>query len=154
MAPTVQGHGGQDDLATLCPEITATLAGRSVTVREYTFAQGLRLGRLISPIVESMAAAAVSGELFDPAASRSVFEDHADAVFMLEAEACGQDVAWVTALGDDDGAKLQLMWWTVNRHFFGRRVRQAVIAMELRQLPGEASTSHSPAPATTTPSTH
>lgn len=154
MTPTEKGQGGQGDLAILHPEISATIAGRKVTVREYTFVQGLRLTSLIAPIVDGMAALALAGELPDPEALRPVFGEHVDQVLFLIAESCGQDVAWVAGLPDGEASKLQLMWWTVNAHFFGRRVRQAVIAMELRQSLGEASTSHSPEPGTTTPSTH
>lgn len=154
MAPNPQGQGGQGDLAVLHPECRATIGGRPLVVREYTFMQGLRLTPLISPIVDAMADLALAGELPDPEAMRPVFAQHADSMLMLIAEACGQDVSWVAALPDDEGRKLHLMWWTVNAHFFGRRVMQSVITKGLHQSLGEASTLHSPAPDTATRSTH
>lgn len=146
--PTAKPDGA-DDLAILHPERRATIASVAVTMREYGHVEGMRLHALITPIVDGIKAVALSGELADTDALRPVFGDNADAVVQLTAVACDQSVEWVAGLSDEDGNNLQLLWWAVNSHFFGRRVRESLIVHQLKASAGLMSTQPSHAPATT-----
>lgn len=130
------------DLAKLIPETTIVIGGSDITVREYNFAQGLRLTPLVMPIVDAIVAIAAAGDIPDPEALRPTFAENAENVHRLIAESCGKDADWVANLPDADGHALQLAWWTVNSDFFGRRVVQGVVSRNLRQSIGDASTSH------------
>lgn len=156
MQPT-PATDGADDLAILHPERRATIAGVAVVMREYAFIEGLKLQGLITPIADGMAALARAGTITDPDALRPVFGEHADSLLALIAAACDQPLSWVQSLSDEHGSQLQLLWWTVNAHFFGRRVVQSLLTQELRESAGRTFSSHSPAPAThptASPATH
>lgn len=140
---------GVDDLAILHPERHATIAGVAVTMREYGHVEGMKLHALITPIVDAIASLALNGELADTDALRAVFGDHADAVVLLTAAACDQPAEWVAGLGDAAGHELQLLWWAVNGHFFGRRVQESLMLHCLKQSAGPTSTTPSHAPTTT-----
>lgn len=160
MAPVdkTTGQDGEQDLAILYPERTATIAGVQVTMREYSFAEGLRLHALVSPIVDAIKAVTLGGELADVDALRAVFGEHADAVMQLIATACNQPLDWVQSLNDESGHDLQLLWWAVNGPFFVRRVRESLLVHRLKASAGLTSTPRSsatatpPAPSATTPS--
>lgn len=131
-----------DALAMLVPEATVLIGGRQITLHEYKFVQGLRLNPLITPIVDAMSDLAGAGEIPDPEALRPVFSANADNIHKLIAESCGEDPEWVANLPDADGRILQLAWWTVNAHFFGRRVVEGVISRQMRRSIGRTYTSH------------
>lgn len=144
---------GQDDLAILYPERTATIAGKAVVMREFNFVEGMQLHALIKPLVEGMAGLLLADALPYDDALRPIFGEHAAEVVQLIATACDQPVEWVTGLGDEDGNALRLLWWSVNGPFFGRRVRESLVLHQLRAAAGPMPSSSSPAPdSTPTPS--
>jgi len=140
---------GEDDLAILFPDRHVTIAGKAVVMREFRWAEGLRLQALIAPIVQHLAHLAEQGELMQAAALDALFADHADDLLLLIATACDQPVEWVTALSDRDGSNLRLLWWTVNVPFFATRVRERLQANHLHQLAGPMSSPSSSTPDTT-----
>jgi hypothetical protein len=140
---------GADDLAILFPERTATVAGVAVTMREYTFMEGMQLHALIAPLVEGMVGLLLADALPYDDAMRSIFGDNAEDVATLIATACDQPREWVVGLGDEEGNQLRLLWWAVNGHFFGRRVRESIVLHQLRDSAGQTSLSSSPAPDST-----
>lgn len=146
MTPAANDSG--DDLAILYPDRTATIAGVPVTMHEYTFVEGMRLGAHVAPIVAGIAASAAAGTIANVDALNAVFAANAEHVRALVAASSGQPVEWLDALNDVDGQALQLLWWTVNAPFFGRRVVQHLLAQDVAALAGRTSTLHSPATAT------
>lgn len=122
---------GAEDVDVLCPDREVSIAGEVVTVREYSFAQGLRLARYLAPLVEALALVVTDSEGDDDALLESAFSDESEAVMALMAASCGKDVAWVEGLSDDDGRALMFAWWAANKDFFVRRLllRQALIAL-------------------------
>ncbi|HXD35432.1 MAG TPA: DUF6631 family protein [Rhodanobacter sp.] len=140
MGEPLNPQDGEQDLAILFPEVTATIAGVSVTVREYGFEESLRLNALFAPIVNAMSGAAMDGTLQDPASLDVVFSEHADNVIKLIARACDRPEAWVAHLQDEDGQNLRLLWWSVNAGFFGRRVAARVV----QQMTAPAGPTSSP----------
>lgn len=146
MADATAKKEGEGDLAVLFPDQQATIAGRKITMREYRFVEAMRLQHLISPIVESLVGVALGDAMTFLDAIRPVFANNVDAVISLTAIACDQPEEWVAGLGDTDGADLQLLWWSVNAHFFGRRVREAIVVDQLMAA-GRMPSPPSPDPA-------
>lgn len=110
------------DLEVLHPERSATIAGRSVTVREYGFIEGLRLQTLFAPFADDLYAGLKSG---GGAQLDEIIESvgrHADLIAELIAISADVEVEWVRGLDDADGSNLMFLWWTVNAPFFMRRV--------------------------------
>lgn len=143
--PTVDG---EDDLAILHPERSATIAGVAVVMREYGFVEGMRLNALVVPIVAGMAVMLDTGDLTDLNQLGQVFADNADGVAALIAAACDQPQAWVESLDDDSGRALHLLWWSVNAPFFGRRLVDSVVVRQLQECAGLTSMPPSLVPAT------
>lgn len=140
---------GGDDLAILYPERTATVAGRAVVMREYSFMESMQLHALIAPLIEGMVGLLLAEALPYDDALRPIFGEHAEDVATLIATASDQPREWVARLGDEEGNQLRLLWWSVNGHFFGRRVRESIVMHQLRASAGQTSSSSSPAPDST-----
>lgn len=147
---------GRDDLSVLHPEITLTLAGRAITVREYGFIEGLRLRAELAPLVADL------GKLFE--GGEGLLEDvldvlgtHAEAVQRAIAASAGVDMDWVAKLGDAEGDQLVQAWWGVCGPFFVRqivrRLRERLARAQLAGVSdGATPTPTSPPPDTAPPS--
>ncbi|MEI7036433.1 DUF6631 family protein [Fulvimonas yonginensis] len=168
--PTTSAPEGADDLSVLHPDVTVKIAGRSVTIREYGFTEGLRVRAYMAPFTADL------GRLFD--AGEVLVEDvldvvgaHVDLVQRAMAQsiapagelASDQDIAWVAQLDDTAGDALVNHWWGVCGLFFvrqivrrsGERAKRATLARAAAQAKatdGQTSTSSSSAPASARPS--
>ena len=113
----------QDELGTLLPDQTVTLpvSGEEVEVREFRFAEGLRVTREVRPLIDHLRSLAAAGEVEDTDTLRLV-EDHPEEWQTIIAHATGQDRAWVEGLHDEDGLTLAVAAWEVNSGFFMRRL--------------------------------
>lgn len=138
-----------DDLAILHPERHASIAGVAVVMREYSFAESLRLHASITALTDAMADVALAGNFHDLDSLRGAFGEHGETVMELIAIACDQPLAWVRGLSADDGDALHLLWWSVNDSFFLRRVLLSVQLHKVRELDGLTSLPASSAPGTT-----
>lgn len=145
--PTAKPDGA-DDLAILHPDRQATIAGRPLVMREYRFAESLQLDAPIASITAALAKVAASDAPPSVDAFRPLFAAHADVVPLLLATACDQPVEWVRELGDEDGHRLLLLWWSANSGFFGRRVVRHLVEQEIAASAGPMSMPHSPGQAT------
>lgn len=135
---------GGDDLAILYPDRETAIAGVHVVMREYGFAESLRLQPLIGPLVRQIAAAADPAGELQPDAIMDVFGgDNAEIVFSLIAHACNQPVEWVKGLGSE-GDELFALWWVVNKDFFTRRVMQVVLMRGMARAGAKSSPASSP----------
>ena len=116
----------ENEAEILMPERDIVLGGESVTVREYTFAEQMKHGELLTRLVDALrpvlprfATSQGSGlisELLDALAA------HADEVLAAIALSTDRSVEWVGALSGEDGEALALTWWQVNQGFFVRRL--------------------------------
>lgn len=134
-------------LQALFDEQTLTIAGEQVTVRELTFAQGLRATAAARPIVERLRA---DGEADRAPDVLALVEEHPESWITLLAIATDHDPAWVEGLRDDEGLALAMAFLTVNRGFFVRRLRVLMAAAQPANEPSAPSTcsAGSPRPAT------
>lgn len=142
-----------DDLDALLPlQRQASVGGRTVTVRELTFAQALDLHQavhaVIAPLQEHYAAGLDSDQLV-----ASLAQHPAHALALLQA-ATGEPAEWLAALGPADGYLLLVHFVAVHVGFFVTRLellRQAALSRATRS----ASASVSPASSgMATPLTH
>ena len=127
---------GADDLQVLHPERTAVIAGRSITMREYGFIEGLKVRALARPLIETLHATVASGRLPDINDVQFMLAEHADNVALLMAQAASVEPEWVRQLDQYQGDQLLAMWWGCNGHFFIRKaidqVRQNLLVSAMR----------------------
>lgn len=130
------------DLAVMHPQGSIVLRGRTLTLREYGYIEGLNLQAGIGLFLEALY------QLFAKAATppsalqvRSVFTLHAVTVQWLMAQSftpypedsdaleafadqVRENAKWVARLNDIEGDALLAVWWGVNSGFFTRRFRE------------------------------
>lgn len=138
--PELAPRPGADDLDTLLPNRTLTLAGETVTVREYGFAEGLRLQRVAGPVVAALATSAVSGD-DGMGTVMDVLAEHGERVFDLVAQSIDKPNEFLHGLSDADGQLLLLTWWGVNGGFFVRRVQMKLAVQRAQTKPPAGATS-------------
>lgn len=155
------------DLAILYPDVTLEIAGRTLTVREYRFIDGLRVRAKGKPLADDL-----QGMIDGGAVADATVEDYLDMLArhdvlvrqLIVDSIEGVDADWIEALDEDDGRMLMVTWWGVCGRFFVRNaIRKAAeraLAAVARQQVGSTSSPRSQpvamAPATnssaTTPS--
>jgi hypothetical protein len=137
---------GRDDLAIIHPEITRTIAGRAITLREYGFVDGLRLRAHTQPFVLALEALFQTTDgLTDDV--MAVVGEHYDLVRAAIAQSAGVEVEWIEGLRGDDAELLLITWWEVCGPFFVRQLLRRLNerARRLQRLGGAASSQSSPA---------
>lgn len=122
---------GTDDLAVLNPDVTFTVAGRKVTVREYGFIEGLQLRPVMAPFVADLGRILAEGEclvedVLDVLGQHIDLVRHAMARSISAADATEEQIAeadkWLAGLGDVAGDVVIKTWWGVCGFFFLRQV--------------------------------
>lgn len=150
--------GGHDDLEIMYPDVTLSIAGREITVREYRFLDGLRArakGKALIDALEPMisSGAAVEAGVEDYVDMLAV---HHDVVVDLMADSVsGADRDWIDSLDMEDGLVLMHAWWGVCGRFFIRvvaaRLRDRLMAKARRASAGQTSSTSSVEPDTVAP---
>ncbi len=109
-----------DDAEILHPDLDLEMAGRSVTVREFRFKDGMEIGPLIVALVKDLDGAVGDGSdlsgLFD------TLYAHPDVLRHLLLKSTGQDTEWLDSLSGQEGDQLLMAFWSVNGPFFVRRL--------------------------------
>ncbi|HDY5341444.1 TPA: hypothetical protein RQ688_002455 [Klebsiella pneumoniae] len=115
----------EDDLSVLLSTRDITIAGRALTIREYTLLDVLSLGEPLNALTQSLADVMRTPW---PALEEieAVLARHAADMPGLVARAVDQPVLWVAQLPGSDGQVLIDWWWTQNRRFF----MNAVVRLE------------------------
>lgn len=145
-----------NDLEIMQPDHTITVGGRTVTVMEYRFTDGLHVRAKAKPFVRDLQAQVETGEVLAEDVL-DIIAEHADLVRDLVLDATeGADEDWLYDLDDDDGQTLLLTWWAVNGPFFMRQiVRRLAERMAFKATTqgrdGSMSSTDSSAPATASP---
>lgn len=143
---------GRDDLATMHPELTLTIADREITIREYSMVEGMRLRVQIKPFTEALGKLFERGEFLVEDVMDLVAE-HFDLARIAIARSAGVDVEWIATLDDADGDLLLNAWWGVCGPFFVRPIlRRLTERMRRAAAAGQTSTSTSAVPGSERPS--
>lgn len=101
---------------------TVTIQGEAIEVREFSFTQEMQVLPLSAPIIREMAEVFTQEAAPDELAIDAVFARHAEALYQLLAVSIDRPVDWIKTLPGQDGSALLMTFWSVNRHFFIRRV--------------------------------
>lgn len=110
-----------DDLAVLHPDRTLVIGGRSVTIREYGFFEGLDVADRASHFIADLIAASDDGTL-RYAQVRRLYGRHRAVIPSIAAQAADIEVAWLEALPPDELELYLATWFAVNAAFFVREV--------------------------------
>lgn len=146
---------GADDLQTLHPERSATIAGRQVTVREYGFIEGLGLRPKAQPLLDDLYAQIAEGHIPELEEILVLLGQHHLLIQELVAVAADVEPQWVASLNQDQGYQLLMMWWGANGPFYVRSAFNRVVAKKSAAAAraGLTSTPLSPPPVMEHPST-
>lgn len=142
---TTRPDDGLDDVAVMHPEITRTIAGRTITLREYGFIDGLRLRARTQPFVLALEQLfRTSDGLTDDV--MAVVGEHYDLVREAIAQSAGVELDWIEALRGDDAEMLLITWWEVCGPFFVHQILRRLNerARRLQRLAGASSSPSSP----------
>jgi hypothetical protein len=115
-----------ESLAVLDPNVSITLADRAITVREYGFFEGLRVGAKAEGFIGDLHnMVRRDGELrFDRI--RHLYGVHEDVVIAIAAQAADVEPEWVRSLGKVELETLLSTWFMVNAGFFAHEVMEVM----------------------------
>lgn len=111
-----------EELDIIQPDIELEINGETVTVKEFTFFQGLRLGVVAKPLLDDLAEKVEVNNDFTLQILGEVFADHSSIVSELIAQSTGETCDWVELLSDAVGQHLLMTFWQVNSNFFVSRL--------------------------------
>lgn len=131
------------DEQVLFPEYVITIGGEDVTVREFTFMEGIRFGRRVEPLIVGMEYAALDNQTGLEMLG-GMLVDHEELMLELMATACDRDVDYVAGLSDSDGHELMMTFWAVNRRFFLRRLAMRQMGQRKTEDPAPDGAKSSP----------
>lgn len=123
-AGTKAADKAAEELDTLHPERTVVLAGRSVTVHEYGFVEGVRLRLVAKPFTDGLFALIKGKDVPHYEAVLDIIAEHLDLVLELVAQSADIKVDLIKQMSGPDGELLMMMWWGVNGSFFMRAALQ------------------------------
>jgi hypothetical protein len=131
------------ELAVLAPDRTLELGGRSVTIREYGFFEGLDVADRASALLDDLVAATEDGNL-RYAQVRRLFGRHRAVVPAIAAQAADVEVAWLEALAPGEQELFMATWFATNSAFFVREVLAEMREAQLLAAGASAGSSASP----------
>lgn len=119
--PPPEGAAVAEELAVLHPDRTLVIGGRSVTIREYGFFEGLDVADRASAFIGDLIAASGDGTLRYTQVRR-LFGRHRVVIPSIAAQAGDIEVAWLEALAPDELELYLATWFAANAAFFVREV--------------------------------
>ena len=116
-----------NDLATLMPTREITLAGETITVREYSFKDALTIGNDINQFValivnEMNGTNKITIEQVD-----TIFINNLELIYSLISTSIQKPISFIESLSYSDGLQLLDWWWVVNSGFFMNAVTRKII---------------------------
>lgn len=144
-APPAAGETpAAEQLAELHPELSLTIAGRPLVLREYGFYEGLEVAHKAQALIADMHQLCRDGALrFDRI--RRLLGVHRQVVIPIAAQSAGVDPEWVAGLEGNDAETFLSAWFGVNAGFF---VHEVVVEMReervLAAMTAQAGPSSSP----------
>ncbi|HFJ3367574.1 TPA: DUF6631 family protein [Salmonella enterica] len=137
---TTSSTDGDDDLSVLLPEQSFTLAGETVTLREYSLRDTLTLHAVLAPVVNALATVTENAWASYERVETVLAAQH-EAVIILVAHSINKPPSFVEDLSGTEGMTLMDWWWSVNRHFFMTAVIRRLVC---RQVTASGSAASSP----------
>ncbi|CAM5528660.1 DUF6631 family protein [Rhodanobacter lindaniclasticus] len=146
--PETKPDDGAADLDVLHPDRVITIAGHEVTVREYSFVEGLRIRAGAKNFLADLHKQIQTGDMLTEDIL-DVLAVHSDLVLSLLAKSTGMEPEWLKDLNDVDGDLLLLTWWGVCGPFFVRPIARRLgqeLLIKVAASGGRTSTPPSPLP--------
>jgi len=106
---------------------TVNIRGETLELREFGWLEGLRLNHLIEPIVAEITEA-LGERGMDFGAFVSIMAGNHEALLELIDAQIGKGETWFSSLSDEEGLRLLMGFWNVNKDFFLRRVTMRAVA--------------------------
>lgn len=134
-----------DELEILVPERDIEIAGVAITVREYSFIEGLKLRSKMQPLIDALYKSITATAMPELEDIIIILSEQNELVVELVAQSANVAVSWIEELGQEDGYRLMLTWWAVNGPFFVSTAVQrvhAAMAVKARQLQSKAQAGH------------
>lgn len=149
-----------EDLYVLMPEVELELAGRKLTVREFTLWQSMQARGKAAALVDDLQRLVDDGAAADAGieAYLDLLARHFPVVRTLMAESIdGADADFIDGLSSLDGERLLTTWWTVTGRFFWRavvaRLRDRTLLSLRREAAKAASAGRTSLPSSAAPDT-
>ena len=131
-SPPSEAASADDDLAVLHPDRTLVIGGRTITLREYGFFEGLDVADRASAFIADLIAASDDGTL-RYGQVRRLYGRHRAVIPSIAAQAADVEVAWLEALPPDELELYLATWFAVNAAFFVREVLAELRETTLRE---------------------
>ncbi len=141
--PTSEAATAADELAVLHPDRTLVIGGRSVTIREYGFFEGLDIADRASAFIADLIVASEDGTL-RYAQVRRLYGRHRTVIPFIAAQAGDVEVAWLEALLPDELELYLATWFAANAAFFVREVLAEIREAHVLAAGASAGTNSSP----------
>lgn len=111
-----------EELEVLFPERELAIGERKITVREFSFLEGLKAGVLASDLLDDLSGIVEPENVVNTGELLNAFGRHADVLVELIAMATGEDREFIAGLNREDGENLLMTFWKANADFFGNRL--------------------------------
>lgn len=118
---------GSNDLATLIPNREITLAGETITVREYSFKDALTIGNEIDQFVTLIVTEMNGTNKMTIDKADLIIMNNLELVYSLISKSIQKPISFIESLPYSDGLQLLDWWWVVNSHFFMNAVTRKII---------------------------
>lgn len=125
-----------NELEILVPERDIEIAGTAITVREYSFIEGLKLRSKMQPLIDALYKSITATAMPELEDIIIILSEQNELIVELVAQSAGVEIDWIEELGQEDGYRLMLTWWAVNGPFFVSTAVQrvhAALAVKARQ---------------------
>lgn len=128
-----------NNLAVLMPNREITLAGETITVREYSFKDALTIGNEIDQFVVLIVAEMNSTNTLSIEQADTIIMNNLDLVYSLISTSIQKPVTWIEALSYENGLQLLDWWWVVNSGFFMNAVTRKIIRQNAAKQVNQAN---------------
>lgn len=129
------------DLDVLFPDREIPIGGKTVTVREYSFEEELKLTPIARPLIQALADHCSADKEMGYEQALDVIGEHYEIFMQLVSAACDQSLEWVKQAGRKNGARLGVMVWEVNQDFFSERLLAEMMSRQQTKMHSHGATS-------------
>lgn len=116
-----------NNLEVLMPNREITLAGETITVREYSFKDALTIGNEIDQFVTLIVTEMNGTNKITIEQADSIIMNNLELVYSLISTSIQKPISFIEALSYEDGLQLLDWWWVVNSRFFMNAVTRKII---------------------------
>ena len=116
-----------NDLNALMPNREITVAGETITVREYSFKDALTIGNEIDQFVTLIVTEMNGTNKINIEQADSIIMNNLELIYSLISTSIQKPISFIESLSYSDGLQLLDWWWVVNSGFFMNAVTRKII---------------------------